>query len=90
MEKTTKEIWLEAPVEQMAGVIKNIIREKWDDEPSAIQILEVVDHCVYWGASSDFVVTALNAYMHIALKNEGKTYEQLVTEATWREEHGRI
>ena len=90
MEKTTKEVWLEAPEEQMSSSIKNIIREKWHDEPTAIQILEAVDHCVHWGASSDFVVTALNTYMHAALKSEGKTYEQLVTEAVWREEHGSI
>lgn len=84
---TTKEIWLEAPEEQLDNSIKNIIRERWDDDPTALQILEAVDHCVYWGASSDFVVTALNAYMHAALKREGKTFEQLTTEATWRDDH---
>ena len=83
---TTKEIWLQAPEEQLDNSIKNIIRDKWDDDPTAIQILEAVDHCVYWGASL-FVVTALNAYMQAALKREGKTFEELITEATWRDDH---
>jgi len=84
MDKTFKEVWLEVPDSQMAEVIKDIIREKWDDEPSAIQILEAIDYCVHYGASSDFVVSVLDGYMHAALQCEGKTFEELISEATWR------
>lgn len=84
---TLKEQMLSAPSEQMDDAIKNIIREKWDDEPTAIQILEVVDHCVYWGASSDFVVRVLNLYLESALKTENKTFDQLIEDATWRKDH---
>lgn len=84
---TTKEIWLQAPDGQLDDVIKKIIREKWDDEPTAIQILEAVDHCVYYGASSDFVVSALNLMLEQAMKREGLEWLEFIKDAKWREQH---
>lgn len=84
---TLKERMLSAPDSQISDGIKRIIREKWDDEPSAIQILEAVDHCVFWGASSDFVVRALNMYLEMAIKREGTTFKKIIEDATWRNNH---
>ena len=84
---TTKELWLSAPEGQLDDVIKKIIQEKWDDEPTAIQILEAVDHCVYYGASSDFVVAALNTMLQTAMKEEGLEYLEFIKDARWRKEH---
>lgn len=79
-----KDAWLAAPGDSMNESIKNIIREKWDDEPTAIQILEALDHCIYWGAASGFVVSGLNIMLEHAMKREGLTLDVLVEEAVWR------
>lgn len=79
-----KEIILTAPDGQIDPVVRTMIAEKWDDKPTAIQILEIIDNCVYCGASSDFVVSLLNICLEQTIEHEGTTMEELVKLATWR------
>lgn len=82
---SAKTMWLSAPDEQMSNNIKKIIKEKWNDEPTAIQLLEVIDHCAYYGEASDFVVTALDVMLQLAMKREGIEFEELIKNAKWRD-----
>ena len=59
---------------------------KWDVPAKAIQILEVLDHCIHGSLASGFIVKTLQVLYDIALKNENVTHEQLVPLATWRNE----
>lgn len=67
----TKHYWLQAPTNVIDESIREMIRDKWDDEPTSIQILEVVDHVVHWGAGSD-------------LASEKKSLEDILPDAVWR------
>lgn len=78
-----KQLMLEAPEGQLDPSMLPLI-EKWDSEPKAIQILEVLDKCIYYGASSDFVVSVLQIMLEYAMAAEGITLEQLVPLAVWR------
>lgn len=83
---STKEVWLAAPASQVDPQVIKMIREQWDDTPSALQILEVQDKCAYYGLSSDFVVTALQVTLEVALKSENTSLEDILPQATWRKE----
>ena len=61
---------------------------KWDEEPTALQILEVLDHCIHGGLASGFTVRALQVFYDLALQREGKTHEEIVPLATWRGRSG--
>lgn len=80
-----KERWLDAPDMTLGESVKNLIREKWDDEPTAIQLLEIVDHAVHWGAASDIAVKILDLYLRSALMREGKELEDILPLAVWRD-----
>lgn len=58
---------------------------KWDEEPTALQILEVLDHCIHGSLASGFVESTLQVVYDMALKREGKTHEDMVPLATWRD-----
>ncbi len=83
MAKTIKEVFLEAPEEQIDKSVFPLI-ELWDDDPTAIQILRVLDQIVYTGAASEFVVTALDMMLQRAIVNEGQSLDELVKQAVWR------
>jgi hypothetical protein len=78
-----KQLLLEAPEEQLDRSMITLI-EQWDEPPRAIQILEVVDMCIYYGLSSDFVVASLQVMLDAAMINEQTTLEQLEQRAVWR------
>jgi hypothetical protein len=80
-----KQLFLTAPDGQLDACMKPLI-EKWDDEPTSLQILEVLDHCIYSALASGFVVTVLQTMYDAALKVEGKTHEDNLVNATWRNE----
>jgi hypothetical protein len=76
---------LTAPDTQLDGSMKPLI-EKWSNPPTSLQVLEVLDKCIHGSLGSGFVVQVLQmAYDH-CLKTEGKTHEQNVPLATWRQE----
>ena len=82
--KPIKELLLEAPDGQLDSCLFPIIKE-WDDEPKAIQILEVLDKVIYASLGSGFVVTLLQILYGEALRKEGKTSKEVEALAVWRE-----
>jgi len=74
---------LTAPDSQLDESMFPLI-EKWNDEPTALQILEVLDYCVRYSLASGFVITLLEQILDIAIKQENTTYELVVENATWR------
>jgi len=84
MTEITQEL-LKAPESQLAASMKPLI-EKWSDPPSAIEILEVLDHCVYASLASGFVVTLLQILYDDQCKKENTTHEEVIKNATWRNE----
>ena len=79
------EPFLEAPDEQLDASMKPLI-EKWSDPPTSLEILEVLDKCIFSSLASGLVVTALQMFYNRALQAEGKTHEDNVPLATWRNE----
>ena len=80
-----KALLLKAPDTQLDRSMLPLI-EKWDDQPKAIQILEVLDHCVHGSLASNFVIFTLEILLDGALAAEGITRELLVSQAVWRNE----
>lgn len=79
-----KEHLLTAPDDQIDKSMFPLIK-KWDDAPTSIQILEVLDNCIYASLASGFVVTLLQTLYTTALANEGKKHEaNLPLAAAWR------
>ena len=84
--KDIKEQLLKAPDTQLDASMFPLI-EKWDNEPTSLQILEVLDKCIHASLASGFVIKLLQSLYDIALKREGKKHEDNVPLATWREGH---
>jgi hypothetical protein len=80
-----KEHLLVAPDGHLDASMKPLI-EKWNDTPTAIQILEVLDHCIYSALASGIVVTLLQTMLEYALKNENKVLSDIEPLATWRKQ----
>lgn len=78
-----KQLMLEAPDGQLDKSMLPLI-ENWDDEPKAIQILEVLDKCIHYGLASGFVVSSLQIMLEFAMKDQDVTLEQLEPLAVWR------
>lgn len=80
-----KSLLLSAPEDQLDKSAHPLI-QKWPDDklPSPLEILEVLDHVVYGGSASDFVVMVLENFLDIACKEANTTYEEVVAKATWR------
>lgn len=77
------ELLLTAPDEHLDPQMKPLI-EKWDDPPTSLQILEVLDHCVYSSLASGFVVSTLQTLYSGALHKEGKMHDDNIQHTTWR------
>jgi len=75
---------LVAPDSQLDGKAKEYIR-KWDDPPTALQVLEVLDWCVWAAWASGFTMHVLHILFEEALKREETTREKVEKEAKWRE-----
>ena len=78
------DILLSSSDRQIDAMLHPLIR-RWDDEPTALQILEVLDHCIAGALASGLVVAALQFFYAAAIKREGKTHEDMVQLATWRD-----
>lgn len=86
MSPELKKLLLEAPDGQLDKSMVPLI-EKWDDEPTSLQILEVLDKCIYASLASGFMVKLLQGLYDTALKQENKKHEDNVPLATWRNNH---
>ena len=75
---------LSAPDSQIDKVVFPLI-EKWTKPiPKAIEILEVLDKCIYSSLSSGFVINVLETLYVEALKVEGSANADVAKLATWR------
>jgi hypothetical protein len=74
---------LAAPETQLDSRMKPMV-EKWSDPPTALQVLEVVDHCINGSLASGFVVAMLQALYDIRCKEEKTSHDEVVKLATWR------
>jgi len=78
-----KEIFLEAPDIQLDASMKPLV-EKWSTPPKAIEILEVLDWCIFGSLASGLIVTLLqNMYAEAVIK-EKVSHEELGRLAVWR------
>jgi hypothetical protein len=84
-EPTLVDIILRASDRELDPSMKPLI-QKWNDPPKAIQILEVIDHCIYGSLASGFTINVFQIMYIQALKKEGTTHELLVDQATWRKQ----
>lgn len=84
MEKEIKDYLLLSPDSQLDSSMKSLI-ERWDSTPTSLQILEVLDQCIYASLASGFVVATLQTLYDAQLKVEGKTHQDNVPLAIWRD-----
>jgi len=83
-EESIKTIFLTAPDSQLDSCMFPLI-EKWDEPlPTSLQILEVLDQCIYSALASGFIISAMQAMYDTSLEKEGKTHEDNLPYATWR------
>lgn len=83
---TLKDMLLQAPATQLDHSMFPLI-EKWSDPETALQVLEVLDQCIYAALASGFTVTFLQSLYDVALTRENTTHEDIVKLATWRTAH---
>jgi hypothetical protein len=76
---------LEAPDTQIDASMKPLLR-KWSDPPTPIQILEVLDRCIFSSLASGFVIQVLQLLYDGSCTANGTTHEEVVKEAYWRNE----
>lgn len=82
-DETSKSILLRLSDRELDARVRPLI-ERWDEPPTALQILEPLDLCINGALASGFVVAALQALYDVACKREGTTHENVVKDATWR------
>lgn len=80
-----KALLLGAPDSSFDYSLKPLV-QAWPNEPSALQILEVLDHAVACGLASGQMIWLLDHCMRKAIINESTTYEEVVSKAEWRKE----
>ncbi len=81
-----KDVLLEAPDSQLDPEAISMIRT-WDEPyPTALQVLHVLDFCVRYAWASGMVIKVLNFQLRDAISREATTYEQVVKQATWRDD----
>lgn len=85
MTSNIKQHLLQAPESQLDSSMFALI-EGWDDDPTSLQVLEVLDKCVHASLASGFVIKLLETLYDTALKREEKTHKDNVPLATWRKE----
>ncbi len=73
-----------APPSQLDPSMVALVNQ-WGEPPTSLQILEVLDRVIYGALASDLVVDALNILYEVALENEGKTHDEVVPLAIWRD-----
>lgn len=78
-----KHLLLTAPDNQLDKSIFPLI-EHWDEQPTSIQILEVLDKCIHGSLGSDFIVKVLQIVYEEKLLLENKKHEDNIPLATWR------
>lgn len=84
LNKEFTKLLLESPDTQLDASMKPLI-EKWSDPPKAVQILEVLDRCIFSSLASGFIVKVFQMAYADALVTEKTTHDELLKLATWRD-----
>ncbi len=79
-----KALLQEAPDHLLDRTMQPLIA-KWSNPPKAIEILEVLDHCVHGALAASLIIQCLQANYHAALQQEGTTHEETIKQAHWRQ-----
>lgn len=85
--KEIKSLLQQAPNEQLDACMQPLIAA-WDDPPTCLQVLEVLDHCAHSALASDFTMGVLNIMLEMRLNDEQKTMQDITPLATWRYTNG--
>ena len=85
MAATLKTLLLTAPDSQLDASMVELVK-LWNDPPSALQVLEVLDLSIHGGLASKVVILSLEMAFEAALAREGMPIQELVQYATWRYE----
>ncbi len=64
--------------------VKSLV-EVWHQPPSALQVLESLDHCEFGGYGCDSVVLALELLFESRCEAEQLSKEQVYEKASWRQ-----
>lgn len=83
MSDDIRELLCRSSDQQLDASMFPLIR-KWDPEPTALQVLEVLDQCTHVALASSFIVKVLQTVYDASLMREGKTHEEIIPLATWR------
>lgn len=78
-----KNALLLAPPYQLNPSVRPLI-EKWSDCPTALQILEVVDKCIYASLANKFTLNVMQKMLDVAMSTENITMTDLEPQAVWR------
>ena len=82
---TIIELLLVAPEDQLDPSMLPLI-EKWDRPiPKAVQVLEVLDKCMFCSLCTDFVIGVFQTIYDNALENEKTTHAEIEKLAVWRD-----
>lgn len=60
--------------------------EKWNAPATALEILEVLDKCIFSSLAAGDVIAGLQILYRRALEREGVTHEETIDQATWRKD----
>jgi len=75
---------LEVPGSMLDAAMLPYVK-KWSEPPKALEVLEVLDHCINGALASGLVIQLLQQEYDDALKREDLLHGQLVPLATWRD-----
>ena len=78
-----KEMLITAPDSQLDQSMIDKIK-LWSAVPTSLNILEVLDNCIYAALASGFVINVLETLLNEVLAMEGKVLEDILPEAVWR------
>lgn len=81
--ESLRQMLLAAPDSQLDASMFPLI-QSWHQPPTALQILEVLDKCVFSSLASGFVITLLEMLYEDALKTKGLNRDTVEAQATWR------
>lgn len=82
LSKSMIENLLDAPESQMDPKLKDDIR-KWNAEPTALEILYILDKMICYSWASGFVVRMFQSFFRMACSKEGKTEEEVLAQRSW-------
>lgn len=80
-----KEMMLSAPAGQIDQPLMDIIK-KWEDTPTAANLLEAIDFAIYYAATSGFVLSIWQS-AYEAKPDEEKSKAMELAKTTWRTQY---